>query len=815
LLPTSYYVAPLGSDSVGDGSLNRPWASLGRATAAIPDDGSEVVFLDGTYGPQSISRSFNQHVTVRAQDPYRASWVSSATTHRALGVYGAANFTLSGFEIKGQPGGTDEYLIQITLATTHDVLLTNNIIHDGYNNDILKINDGAHHITVRGNVFYNQPPEAGDEHIDINTTHDVTIEDNVFFNDYAASGRPVVNGAQSFIVIKNSGTTPVSTNFTVRRNVFLNWQGRSDQPYLLLGEDGQAFYEAQNVLIENNLFLGNNANPMTAAFAVKGVKDVTFRANTVHGDFPLGSDSWGFAMRLGREGANPPNENICFYNNIWSDPTGTMTHFSSGSPTDSINAVLSNNAYYNGGQAIPFDLGRVLNASDDPAAVFGTPGLPADLSAAVPPVWNASSGLFADGSTTIEQARRRLVQQYGTPALAGSSVVDAADPLHMPADDILGRPRGPNPDIGAVEVQDTAPPTVTVATPNGGENWAVGSAQNITWSATDNTGVTAVDLYYSSDGGQSFTLIAAGEPNDGAYTWTVPNTPTSSALVKVVARDAAGNSGQDLSDAAFRISAPVATIAQDGFESGNYSGGTGWASPWTRSGDAYVSSTGAPYSGSYHARLRGSSGWLQRTVNLSGWSNVALRFWAKVSSFEGSDKAWVKVNDGSGWVTVYTFTRAHSDNLYHFYQISLPGMMTSNYRIAFDSQMSNTGDYWYVDAVELTGSGAGVVTASAASAPAGLPALSEGPVASETSQAVLFLDDPAGRAGGRSAGSSPAPAAVPYPLGRTAPALSPVPAPSRSAQVVDAVFTSPGPRPWEEIDPFAPDPLSVLLWGKD
>ena len=109
----------------------------------------------------------------------------------------------------------------------------------------------------------------------------------------------MTNATHPFVLIKNSGSTPRSRNFVVRGNVFLNWQGLSDQPYLLLGEDAQPFHEAENVLVENNLFLGNTSNRMTAAFAIKGAKDVLFRANTIHGDFPLGSDSWGFAMRLG------------------------------------------------------------------------------------------------------------------------------------------------------------------------------------------------------------------------------------------------------------------------------------------------------------------------------------------------------------------------------------------------------------------------------------------------------------------------------------------------------------------------------------
>ena len=46
----------------------------------------------------------------------------------------------------------------------------------------------------------------------------------------------------------------------------------------MLGEDAKPFFEAENVLIENNLFLGNSRNGMTAAFTVSGVRNVRFRA---------------------------------------------------------------------------------------------------------------------------------------------------------------------------------------------------------------------------------------------------------------------------------------------------------------------------------------------------------------------------------------------------------------------------------------------------------------------------------------------------------------------------------------------------------
>ena len=96
------------------------------------------------------------------------------------------------------------------------------------------------------------------------------------------------------------------------------------------------------MLIENNLFLGNSRNGMSAILTVTGVEDVKFRSNTIHGDLPLGADDWAFAMRLTRYGPNPENVNIVFANNIWSDPTGTMTDLSSGRPENSTGVSLLN-----------------------------------------------------------------------------------------------------------------------------------------------------------------------------------------------------------------------------------------------------------------------------------------------------------------------------------------------------------------------------------------------------------------------------------------------------------------------------------------
>ncbi len=92
-----------------------------------------------------------------------------------------------------------------------------------------------------------------------------------------------------------------------------------------------------------------------------------------------------------------------------------------------------------------------------------------------------------------------------------------------------------------------------VTSPNGGESWAVGSTRSIAWSRVSS--MTSVNIDYSTDGGGSWTAIAAGAANTGSYAWTVPYTPSDSCLVRV--SDAADPGSGDGSDAAFSIYVPA------------------------------------------------------------------------------------------------------------------------------------------------------------------------------------------------------------------------------------------------------------------
>ena len=107
---------------------------------------------------------------------------------------------------------------------------------------------------------------------------------------------------------------------------------------------------------------------------------------------------------------------------------------------------------------------------------------------------------------------------------------------------------------------DVTAPLVTVSAPNGGEAWMTGSSHNITWTATDNVGVTSITMQYSTNNGTTWSSVATGESNDGVYAWTVPGPATAQAIVKVTAYDAAANFGSDVSNAVFTVSLPTSTI---------------------------------------------------------------------------------------------------------------------------------------------------------------------------------------------------------------------------------------------------------------
>lgn len=90
---------------------------------------------------------------------------------------------------------------------------------------------------------------------------------------------------------------------------------------------------------------------------------------------------------------------------------------------------------------------------------------------------------------------------------------------------------------------------ILLTRPNGGENWQVGSIQDITWTSNN---VANVSIHYSTDEGISWTQIVASVPAvNSNYKWTVADISGNKTKIKVA--DASNSSVFDISDNVFTI----------------------------------------------------------------------------------------------------------------------------------------------------------------------------------------------------------------------------------------------------------------------
>ncbi|MGP8202036.1 MAG: DUF6531 domain-containing protein [Limisphaerales bacterium] len=137
-------------------------------------------------------------------------------------------------------------------------------------------------------------------------------------------------------------------------------------------------------------------------------------------------------------------------------------------------------------------------------------------------------------------------------------------------------------------------PTVTVSSPNGGENWTAGSTYNVTWSISGSTSSINYQLVaLSTDGGSTYNNIGTTQtPTSRSMSWTIPSgTSSTQARIRVRALDVNANIlAQDASDANFTISAsgqsPTITLTSP-------NGGESWTAGTTRTVSWTVSGTPA------------------------------------------------------------------------------------------------------------------------------------------------------------------------------------------------------------------------------
>ncbi|MCP5103412.1 MAG: hypothetical protein GY950_08535, partial [bacterium] len=92
--------------------------------------------------------------------------------------------------------------------------------------------------------------------------------------------------------------------------------------------------------------------------------------------------------------------------------------------------------------------------------------------------------------------------------------------------------------------------SITVTSPNGGENLDAGSNYDIAWTSEGEVG--NVEIAYSTNNGSTWKIIESSWQNDGFYNWTVPSVSSDDCLVRVMEKDNDGGPS-DVSDQVFSI----------------------------------------------------------------------------------------------------------------------------------------------------------------------------------------------------------------------------------------------------------------------
>ena len=142
-------------------------------------------------------------------------------------------------------------------------------------------------------------------------------------------------------------------------------------------------------------------------------------------------------------------------------------------------------------------------------------------------------------------------------------------------------------------------------------------------------------------------------------------------------------------------------IAYDDFETGTFSGGTGWNNAWTYSGDCVVTGLSSPI-GSYH--MRGQSGCdAVRNFDDNTYSEVFVSFYATATSLENGEYCRYYYYDGTTYHELMSLTNGDDDGTHDYYSFNV-----TQYGVSSSAGVRMYGglagaDYCYIDNVNITG----------------------------------------------------------------------------------------------------------------
>ena len=123
--------------------------------------------------------------------------------------------------------------------------------------------------------------------------------------------------------------------------------------------------------------------------------------------------------------------------------------------------------------------------------------------------------------------------------------------------------------VSAEDISDvdfTISPRIHVTAPNTAVSWIAGSTHTITWTHNYTGPAQAFDVDFSPDAGATWTRLAsdvlAASATTGTYTGAMPGTPTTQALIRVVAANTTLDRDRDTSDVPFTLRIPRIVLSR-------------------------------------------------------------------------------------------------------------------------------------------------------------------------------------------------------------------------------------------------------------
>jgi hypothetical protein len=246
---------------------------------------------------------------------------------------------------------------------------------------------------------------------------------------------------------------------------------------------------------------------------------------------------------------------------------------------------------------------------------------------------------------------------------------------------------------------DVAPPTTQITTPGNGATLT--GTVTVTTTATDNVGVTSIQIYI--DGSQ----VTSGTTSPLSYSWNTTNVANGTHTIYSKAYDAAGNVGTS-STVTVTVSNVSQLVQNPGFENGNVSG-------WTAGGALTPLVTNAKHNsgsfsgvlGSMTAPQQNGDSWLLQTATIpSNATGASLNYyyWGVCNDTLSNDWQEVQLQNSSGVMLAQvqkTCTTSSGWTRVYFNLINYKGQTIRIYLNAHGNGDSNL-TYMYVDDVTVS-----------------------------------------------------------------------------------------------------------------